>query len=143
MARVRNYQAEYARRIAKGLERGFTRAEARGHKEVKRFAPAMTDIITYVDKMAQAKQQHKMPKSFGLTEAQIRDLRKAKLTDEQIQAIINKRGGGVEGRLAVKGMLKNIKKKGHFPAPDEDPYGTDTIGQLFLTSAEMQGVVYA
>lgn len=34
MARLRDYKAEYARRIARGLAKGLTRAQARGHPEV-------------------------------------------------------------------------------------------------------------
>jgi hypothetical protein len=34
MARTRNYQAEYARRVAGGLARGLTRSQARGHPRI-------------------------------------------------------------------------------------------------------------
>jgi hypothetical protein len=34
MARQRNYQAEYVRRIARGVEKGLTRSQARGHPEI-------------------------------------------------------------------------------------------------------------
>jgi hypothetical protein len=33
MARVRNYKAEYATRVGKGLAKGLTRSQARGHPE--------------------------------------------------------------------------------------------------------------
>lgn len=34
MPRTRDYKAEYARRIARGLERGFSRSQARGHPKI-------------------------------------------------------------------------------------------------------------
>jgi hypothetical protein len=50
MARVRDYKAEYARRIERGLARGLTRAQARGHPEAGKPLVSGKSRFSAVDK---------------------------------------------------------------------------------------------
>lgn len=48
MAQVRDYKAEYLRRIERGLARGLTRAQARGHPEAgKPMASGRARVVAY------------------------------------------------------------------------------------------------
>ena len=52
MARVRDYKAEYARRIAGGMSKGLTRGQARGHPEVSKvFTSVQQSASKYNDKL--------------------------------------------------------------------------------------------
>ena len=91
MARQRDYKAEYARRIARGLEQGRSRQEARGHKP----PPGRTE--------------YQVRRGRALVRA--RDA--AEETPERTGELIGLFGGDV-GRatrfLAVKGKLRDAYK---------------------------------
>jgi len=77
MAKERDYRAEYQRRIAKAMERGKTRQQARGHKPGEHIIRKEREI-----------------KELGLTRAQIKSIRqwgyKYKNSDRNIDDVIDR-----------------------------------------------------
>ena len=80
MARIRDYKAEYRRRIERGLTRGLSRSQARGHPKVGeaftstgRVKPQADDkLLAALKLLHQGDSQRAAAKSAGITADRLR-----------------------------------------------------------------------
>src|SRR5882757_9835576 len=98
MARKRNYQQEYRRRILRGLSQGLTRSQARGHapKRKKRF-------------------RHPLPKSDAAIDAAVREINRG----QSISAAARLSGVSPKRLRTFLKRRRLIKRKGRRLVPDD------------------------